>query len=601
MKDEYKTKKQLIDELTELRSQNAALKKLKSVKKYRSLVETIRDVIYELDSQGLVLYISPIIRDLLGFDSAEIVEKNFIQHAHKDDLRCLTEWFSELRKGREFPFEYKVVNKSGALRWARTRTRPIMEDGLFKDAHGILIDVTGQRRKEEALRESNEGYRAMLERNTQGILVTDIETRRFLYANPSICRMLGYSDGELLQLGLADIHPKDSLDEMISKIESQIQGKKPIISAIPCLRKDGTVFYSDIAGSNTIINGRECSVGFFLDVTERKQAEEKLKESEARFRDLAELLPEIVFEIDQRGLLTFANQNAFKSLGYTPKDFASGLNVLDTVAPEDQDRVLENIQRALNGGDIGSKECLMRRKDGSVFPALFYSTAIVRDGKSVGLRGFAVDITLHKRAEEELKRRLEKLHKTMGGIIQAMALTVETRDPTTAGHQRRVADLARSIGQEMGLTKDQVESVRMAGTVHDLGKISVPAEILNKQTKLSEQEFGQIKGHPQTSYDILKDIEFPWPIARIVSQHHERINCSGYPFGLKDEEILLEAKVLMVADVVEAIAFHRPYRVDYGIDLALDEIYKNKGILYDAEVVDACLRLFREKGFKFIL
>jgi HD-GYP domain-containing protein (c-di-GMP phosphodiesterase class II) len=202
-----------------------------------------------------------------------------------------------------------------------------------------------------------------------------------------------------------------------------------------------------------------------------------------------------------------------------------------------------------------------------------------------------------KKKEEELEQSLEKLHKALGGIIQAMALAMETRDPYTAGHQRRVANLARSIGQEMGLTKDQVEAIRMAGMVHDLGKISIPAEILSKPTRLTALEFELIKVHPQTSYDILKDIDFPWPIALIVSQHHERINGSGYPSGIKDQEILPEAKVLMVADVVEAISSHRPYRAAHGVDVALAEISQKKGILYDPEVVDACLRLFREKGF----
>ena len=151
----------------------------------------------------------------------------------------------------------------------------------------------------------------------------------------------------------------------------------------------------------------------------------------------------------------------------------------------------------------------------------------------------------------------------------------------------------------MGLTRDQVEAIRVAGIVHDVGKISLPAEILSKPTQLSALEFSLIKVHPQTSYDILKDIDFPWPIARIVLRHHERINGSGYPFGLKEGEILLEAKVLMVADVVEAMASHRPYRAALGTDRALEEISKNRGILYDPEVVDVCLSLFREKGFKF--
>ncbi len=205
---------------------------------------------------------------------------------------------------------------------------------------------------------------------------------------------------------------------------------------------------------------------------------------------------------------------------------------------------------------------------------------------------------LHK-STEELKQSLERLHNSMGGIIQAMSLTVETRDPYTAGHQRRVADLARTIAQEMGLPKDQVDALRMAGTVHDLGKISIPAEILSKPVQLSDIEFNLIKGHPQVSYDILKDIDFDWPVAQIVLQHHERINGSGYPHGLSGKAICLEARILAVADVVEAISGHRPYRPAYGIDVALDEIEKNKGILYDSEVVDACLRLFREKGYHF--
>jgi putative nucleotidyltransferase with HDIG domain len=180
-----------------------------------------------------------------------------------------------------------------------------------------------------------------------------------------------------------------------------------------------------------------------------------------------------------------------------------------------------------------------------------------------------------------------------------MSLTVETRDPYTSGHQKRVSNLARVIAQEMGLSKDITDSIRMAGIIHDIGKISVPAEILSKPTKLSNMEFGLIKVHPQTGYDILKEVELPYPIAKTVLQHHERLDGSGYPQGLKGENIILEARVLAVADVVEAMASYRPYRPAKGVDVALEEIEKNKGILYDPEVVEVCLKLFKEKGFKF--
>jgi HD-GYP domain-containing protein (c-di-GMP phosphodiesterase class II) len=209
------------------------------------------------------------------------------------------------------------------------------------------------------------------------------------------------------------------------------------------------------------------------------------------------------------------------------------------------------------------------------------------------------EITERKRAEEELQRTLEKLRKTLGSTIQAMAVTVETKDPYTAGHQRRVTDLARAIATEMGLSKERTEGIRMAAVIHDIGKITVPTDILNKPGPLTDHEFGIIECHPRTGYDILKTVEFPWPIAQIIFQHHERMDGSGYPQGLAGEDILLEARVLAVADVVEAMASFRPYRPARGLDKALEEISQNRGVLYDAEAVDACLKLFTEKRFEF--
>jgi putative nucleotidyltransferase with HDIG domain len=209
------------------------------------------------------------------------------------------------------------------------------------------------------------------------------------------------------------------------------------------------------------------------------------------------------------------------------------------------------------------------------------------------------DIALRERTEEKLQRALTKLRRAMAGIIEAMASTVETRDPYTAGHQRRVSDLARAIAKEMHLTGEEVDGVRMAGVIHDLGKLSVPAEILTKPSRLTENEFTLIKGHPQVGYDILKDIEFPWPVAQIVLQHHERMDSTGYPSGLGGEDIILEARILAVADVVEAMASHRPYRPALGVEKALAEITTHKGKLYDPRVVDACVRLLSRGVFQF--
>jgi putative two-component system response regulator len=199
---------------------------------------------------------------------------------------------------------------------------------------------------------------------------------------------------------------------------------------------------------------------------------------------------------------------------------------------------------------------------------------------------------------EELRATLNDLRKAMQGIVHAMVLTIESRDPYTAGHQQRVTQLVSALAQEMGLSEKEVEGVKMASLIHDIGKISIPAEILSKPGKLTEIEFSLVKTHAQAGYEILKDIEFPWPIAQIVLQHHERLDGSGYPLGLKDKKILLEAKIIGVADVVEAMASHRPYRPGLGIEKALEEISQKKGILYSPEVVDICIKLFTEKGFK---
>ncbi|MCJ7655687.1 MAG: HD-GYP domain-containing protein, partial [Dehalococcoidia bacterium] len=183
-------------------------------------------------------------------------------------------------------------------------------------------------------------------------------------------------------------------------------------------------------------------------------------------------------------------------------------------------------------------------------------------------------------------------------VIQLIATIVEVRDPYTAGHQRRVAELACAIAKEMGFSEERIEEIRMASLIHDIGKIYVPAEILSKPSRLTEIEFSMIKSHPQVAYDILKSVEFPWPICKVVLQHHERMDSSGYPGGLPGEDILPGARIIAVADVVEAMASHRPYRPALGLDKALEEISQKRGILYDTEAVDACLRVFNEKGFK---
>jgi putative nucleotidyltransferase with HDIG domain len=221
-------------------------------------------------------------------------------------------------------------------------------------------------------------------------------------------------------------------------------------------------------------------------------------------------------------------------------------------------------------------------------------------GEIIKWFGTCTDIDKIKHTEEQLQDTLESLRKSFGTTIQVMVSAVETRDPYTSGHKIRATNIARAIATEMGLSEDIIEAIRMAGPIHDIGKLSVPAEILSKPGRLTDIEFSLIKEHARKGFEMLKDVESPWPLAEIIYQHHERMDGSGYPRGLKGDEILIEARIMAVADVVESMASHRPYRAALGINVALEDIEKNKGTLYDTDVADACLKLFREKGFQLV-
>jgi putative nucleotidyltransferase with HDIG domain len=210
-----------------------------------------------------------------------------------------------------------------------------------------------------------------------------------------------------------------------------------------------------------------------------------------------------------------------------------------------------------------------------------------------------IEVENRKRMQQELQQSFESLKIAMHSTIQAISMTVEKRDPYTSGHQQRVANLAKVIAEELELPESQVESIYMAAAIHDIGKISLPAEILVKPIALSDIEISLIQAHAQAGYDILKGIEFPWAIADIVLQHHERMDGSGYPLGLPGDKIVFEARIICVADVVETMSSHRPYRPSIGMDKALEEITENRGVLYDPRVVDACLKIIKEKNYRF--
>ena len=329
---------------------------------------------------------------------------------------------------------------------------------------------------------------------------------------------------------------------------------------------------------------------------ERKQKEDAIRASEEKFKTMFNNASDAIFIHDLGGRFMEVNQVACKRLGYTKEELLK-MNLMDLDSPKLVTIVPARTDELSQRGHI-FYETVHVRQDGTAIPIELSSRIIEYEGEPVAL-SIARDITERKQAEEERKQNFERLRKSLEETINALAAAVEMRDPYTAGHQQRTTTLACAIAKEMDLSKYQIEGIRMAGIIHDVGKIKVPAEILSWPDQLTEVDFNVIKTHPQVGYDILKNIELPYSVAQIVLQHHERMNGSGYPAGLSGEDILLEARVLLVADVVEAMASHRPYRPALGVDKALEEIKKNTGVLYDSEVVNVCLKLFNEKSFKF--
>jgi PAS domain S-box-containing protein/putative nucleotidyltransferase with HDIG domain len=330
---------------------------------------------------------------------------------------------------------------------------------------------------------------------------------------------------------------------------------------------------------------------------QRKRAEEALRDSEEKYRLVVDNAGDAII-VAQDGILKFVNPATIKLFGH-PGETLLSKPFMEFIHPEDRDMLYERYTKRMRGEAVSSVYSFrIMALDGSVKWVEIRAALIPWEGKPATLN-FLRDITLQNQVEEYRIQSFERLRKAVGATVHAMSVAVETRDPYTAGHQRRVADLARAIATELGLSGERIDGLRMAGVIHDIGKISIPAEILSKPTRLTEIEFQLIKTHSQSGYDILKEIEFPWPIARIVLEHHERTDGSGYPNGLTGENLLMESKILAIADVVEAIASHRPYRAGLGMDAALDEITKNRAILYDAAAVEACLKLFKEKGYRF--
>ncbi len=461
------------------------------------------------------------------------------------------------------------------------------------------------------------------------------------FMNKTMLKALGYQREEVLNKDylkqFVPLRQRNIVQNIFSKLQ---KNNSPTLNENIVLTKEGKELLVKWQGKQVYYESRDFHylIGVGIDITEQKVKEKKIEMFHVKEREWNNLI-----NMEQEMVLSLISEKDFTSKLRRVLDFISKIIPHDgsdiSLLENDQLRVIaihgykepscqsivQNLRQDLDKFPI-DKEVIENKKPiiiteaykdprWTVIPGLEWIRSgmkipFIFEGKVLGTLGIVSEkpCAFNEKSIKKIESFVSglaiaihnyqdycQLHKNKNDIIYAITKLVEIRDPYTAGHQEGVANLATAIARQMGLAKEVIESIRIASLVHDIGKVNVPSEILNKPSHLNEVEYNLVKNHPQLGYNILKEISFDFPIAEIVHQHHEKINGSGYPQGLKGEQILLEARIICVADVFNAMASHRPYRAALGIEVAKEELLKNRGVLYDPQVVDACL-IVLEKG-----
>jgi len=569
---------------------------------HAKILDEASDPLVALNSDYQFTYANKAFAQALGKPLETIIGNDLWGVYQKDGAVFRRDVTKEVFETGQIKVVENVVPKPSGNLYFITTFKPIFnEQNIVISVVAIAKDITERKQAEVKLQQSKQLYRLVADNSNDWIYLINPD-QKLLYVSPSSERITGYLPTEFInnqELFFNIIHPDDreqvkphlqNLDEDPQShfIEFRIITKEGKIrwidhSCLPAYTEDGK--FSGRAGTNR-------------DITDRKEAEQQIKERikelellyslgeiagkedltlDKLYQEFTDILPQSwqYSEIACARIVIGDSEFHTKNFAESAWMQSAPVKVSGTVVGKIEVGYLEETPKEGKGPFLKEEKQLI-------------DSIAERLGQ----------ITQRRQAEDALQQTLKSLRKAVNATIQVIISTLEAKDPYTAGHQARVADLTRAIATEMKFSKDRIEGVFMAASIHDIGKLSVPAEILSKPGKLTETEFSLIKEHSKKGYEILKNVESAWPLAEIVYQHHERMDGSGYPRNLKGDEILMEARILAVADVVEAMASHRPYRPTLGIDAALKEIEDNRGVLYDADVVDVCLRLFREKGFQ---
>ncbi len=594
----------IVRDMTERKRVETAL--WESESKYRLLADNVSDVIFVLDMNLQYLYVSPSVRSLRGYEAEEVLKQPTTETLTPASWEVAMKSFAEVLELEKSPerdpdisrtLELEMIRRDGTTVWTEVKLSFIRDEHQQPVAIlGLTRDITERRRADEAIVESEEKFRKAFYTTPDSVNINRLEDGLYVSINPGFTRITGYTEEEIIGRTSGEYGIWHNLEDRRRLVAGLKQDGTVSNLEADFRMKSGEVRHGLMSASIIDLKGVPHILNITRDITDRKLAERALQESEEKYRLVVENAEEAIL-IAQDGMLKYVNPATLALLGYSEEELLSR-PFAELIHAGDREKMMAAHHRRMRGEETAPvKQFRALCRDGAVKWADSHAVVIVWNGRAATLN-FFTDITERKKAEASLAESFAQLRSALGATVQAIAVTVETRDPYTAGHQRRVADLSCAIAAEMNLSDTTVDSIRMAAIIHDLGKISVPSEILSKPTRLTDIEFSLIRTHPQSGYDILKNIEFPWPIARMVLEHHERVDGSGYPNGLIKDQSLLESRILAVADTVEAMASHRPYRPGLGIEIALQEIETHKGTLYDEAVAEACLRLFREKGYR---
>lgn len=479
-------------------------------------------------------------------------------------------------------------------------------DEMSSDISFALDNLSSEARRQAAEQEAQKSayrFRELFNSSPLPMQIHSLSTRETIAINLAHTRFLGYSLDEIKtsELWLASAFPDRVQHEQLMAVweQSLELAKRGGMVSSPELTlhcKDGS---THIAVGNMTLVGDDILIAW-TDLTEIRRNEHALRESEQRFRSMIEQTGSGVY-IRRDARYIYVNPSYCEIVGWTAEQLL-GQEVLRFIDPDDNEQ-RERIRKAWaelhsNAAQSVSYEVTMQRGEGGQITLGLHAKLLTWDDGLPATIVIVEDITERKRNEAQIAAYVQQLEGSMKATLQAVSNMVELRDPYTAGHERKVGIIAEQIALQMGWSATRCEMLELAGLVHDIGKIAVPSEILSKPSRLSPMEMELVKMHPQAGYDILKDVPFPMPVAEIILQHHERMDGSGYPRGLKGDEIMPEARVLAVADVLESMSAHRPYRPAQGIDAALAEIEAGSGRLYDPEVVQAAVRLLRDQGYQ---